>query len=222
MYDSDNLNRLENKIKKYQLQLRIRYNIPEDFRVICQFIYLLIEMIPQKAKITNQRKFKYARLEYECLYGFCSQNIWELHKLWSREGEVSEDTDDIEIGDMEVTRYRQALSNFYTDWYDKREPQSILDHNCFISDDDIVKFAIQRTKVNNQYWRNYWKAHPEQQNESVEITMGQILLEDYLDRVKADDVEDDDIEEIKADDDTPEWMIEPMQFDYMIIINAQI
>ena len=35
MYDSDNLNRLENKIKKYQLQLRIRYNIPEDFRVIC-------------------------------------------------------------------------------------------------------------------------------------------------------------------------------------------
>ena len=52
--------------------------------------------------------------------------------------------------------------------------------------------------------------------------MGRILLEDYLDRVKADDVEDDDIEEIKADDDTPEWMIEPMQFDYMIIINAQI
>ena len=184
-------------------------------------MYLLIQLKPKGVRYTNQRKFKYARREHECLYGFCSYNIQELHKLWTRNGEIGEGRDDIEVGDMETMRYRNAFSNFYTDWYDTRAPQNILDHNCFISDEDIQKFAVQRTIVNNRYWRNYWKAHPEQ-NESEEPSMGQLLLEDYFDKTRAEDVEDDDIGEILPEDDIPEWMIEPMRFDYMIIINTYI
>lgn len=215
-------NAIEQKIKKYQLQLRIRYNIPEDWRMMCQFMYLLIELCPQTVRYGNMRKIKYADVEKELLYGDCVLNLRELYRLWTREGEIEDGRDDIgiEVGDMEVMRYREALSNFYTDWYDQKNG-NYFQHTCFVPDEEIQKFAIQRTIVNNRYWRNYWKAHPEQ-NESEEPSMGQLLLEDYFDKTHAEDVDDDDIGEILPEDDIPEWMIEPMRFDYMIIINTQI
>jgi hypothetical protein len=58
-----------------------------------------------------------------------------LPELWGRDGETSDGEDNINIGNTELTFYREALSNFYTNEFDEEHEYS--SRNCTISLEDI-------------------------------------------------------------------------------------